>query len=1218
LGHVLRHTRQFANFRFNVTDMELPIRGCGSKPRLYRRDGFALVVTLSLMVLLTVIAVGLLGLSAITLRATSNEADMAQARANARLAMMMALGELQKQLGPDRAATATSAVLSEEPAKPHLAGVWESWDYNPASPGLDYASEKAKRFRAWLVSDREPRNVTSADYPTTPIDEESIVLAGARSLGLKDSAASDSRQFITAGRVPVSDNGHTKGAFAWHVSDESVKARINSYRDPSRNETLAQRRALLAGHRPDPTQIKTDDGSALSFLPDDSDGGSFDKARGVAPKLLSLGQVDLLESPTAISRFRHHVTPYSMGLPVNVREGGLKGDLSTMFGYSPTALPAAFNNRKLYASTHGITGPSDPNWSALKSYHDVYQESSLAAAVPVYYKAPPESIPLTQTNPPARFYPSPVIAKVELLFSFVVRDSHGPWVRNLASVDPQLTRMGHLLFAPIVTLHNPYNVPLKFDKLDLDIKGIPMAFNFVVNGKPQNNTLVPFNEFFVVSSARAEKSYYLSISNWSGFSSTTPAAITMNPGQVLVCGPYLDGNTVFGSDGNSGGSVFFDYRNDLTGTAQTPAKCKPGFLGRQVSYDVDWLTLSEYDAGQSTDGRLGVLGLRPNDRFYIEYGVKPCTGNVRDRMSVNARLSVGGTTREIGGLRFDYDETSLGKAFRGTFRYPDARSNPSTLLAEDLREPLTSPVKSHTKAKSFTLFSAYARTSNGGVYDNNSRDKIANGQNLQHDGRYAGRPFLHHNPARTPTVVDLKTDLPGRFSHELNLQPLPGHVDDLLNVDSTNRGYSLTANRTLRGVKSGSYLELPTGPLQTLADFRRSNALAGPQLPHFVQPVANSESSPLMATDKVIQTGVVRYPLLDHPVLANHALYDRFYFSTIAPFEGRSADQVFSSFMKGEAPLPAQSYEPYQPSGKTIEQARAELFVGGKSIDTAWQKAAEYQLVRGPFNVNSTDVQAWKAVLAAMNHSGIQTLWAATATAAESASEGVPLLPMSLVNAGKVGGFANNQAANIDNRLTNDLNGYRELSDDDLETLAQRIVEQVRQRGPFLSLSEFVNRRIGPDSPLTRTGALQAAIDEAKLNESFLAGSVTEVRPSDVSDPKTYGFGNPSASTGNPAAGAPGWIMQGDLMRVLEPGATVRSDTFVIRVCGETTNERGQVTARAYAETVVQRVPEFINPVDRPSVNVWSPSNTTASPENKTFGRRIDVVSFRWLAPAEI
>jgi hypothetical protein len=354
-------------------------------------------------------------------------------------------------------------------------------------------------------------------------------------------------------------------------------------------------------------------------------------------------------------------------------------------------------------------------------------------------------------------------------------------------------------------------------------------------------------------------------------------------------------------------------------------------------------------------------------------------------------------------------------------------------------------------------------------------------------------------------------------------------------------------------------------------------------------------------------------------VLANHALYDRFYFSTFATYgSSRTPDKVFTGFMDGSQSLASQAFEPYLPQGKTIDVAKGELFSGSRTSANALNLAAEYQMVRTPFNVNSVDVEAWKAVLSSMSGETVQVLWATTATSGEKAGTSAPLLPMSLVNGGVVGSFEGNDVRNIDNALTNDFNGHHRLEPAQLTLLATEIVDEVRKRGPFLSLSEFVNRQIRAADGEPMAGALQTAIDEARINENFLAGSAVQVRDMDVADPAVYGFANPKASLGNPAAGAPGWLNQGDLMRVLEPGATVRGDTFVIRSCGEAFDDEGKVVARAYAEAVVQRVPEYVNPADRPSVNVWDPAVTTAAEDNKRFGRRLNIVSFRWLSPQEI
>lgn len=97
----------------------------GKPTGLHHSQGFALVVTLSLMVLLTVIAIGLLSLSSTSLRSSANGEAQSQAVANARMAVTMALGELQKEAGDDRRITA-DASLSKSPTQSHLLWTWRN------------------------------------------------------------------------------------------------------------------------------------------------------------------------------------------------------------------------------------------------------------------------------------------------------------------------------------------------------------------------------------------------------------------------------------------------------------------------------------------------------------------------------------------------------------------------------------------------------------------------------------------------------------------------------------------------------------------------------------------------------------------------------------------------------------------------------------------------------------------------------------------------------------------------------------------------------------------------------------------------------------------------------------------------------------------------------------------------------------------------------------
>ncbi len=96
--------------------------------------------------------------------------------------------------------------------------------------------------------------------------------------------------------------------------------------------------------------------------------------------------------------------------------------------------------------------------------------------------------------------------------------------------------------------------------------------------------------------------------------------------------------------------------------------------------------------------------------------------------------------------------------------------------------------------------------------------------------------------------------------------------------------------------------------------------------------------------------------------------------------------------------------------------------------------------------------------------------------------------------------------------------------------------------------------------------------------------------------------------------GEAGYLMQGDGLQSLGPVLQARSDYFRFRAYGEALDAGGKVIARAWCEAFVQRGAGYVNPSERPETHV----NALAKVPNKTFGRRFELVSLRWLTPGEI
>ena len=166
------------------------------------------------------------------------------------------------------------------------------------------------------------------------------------------------------------------------------------------------------------------------------------------------------------------------------------------------------------------------------------------------------------------------------------------------------------------------------------------------------------------------------------------------------------------------------------------------------------------------------------------------------------------------------------------------------------------------------------------------------------------------------------------------------------------------------------------------------------------------------------------------------------------------------------------------------------------------------------------------------------------------------------------------------------------LSTDQLEMLAAEIVRLIKARassgGPFRSLEEFLGSQAGTGTP----SLLEAAIDTAGINSD-------EVKPLDhvaLLPGGGYGAGFSSLT-----------LTQADILTALAPYLRTRSDTFTIRAYGEALNPvTAEVTGKAWLEATAQRFPEVAEAGD----NSVQPTGI--------FGRRFKIISFRWLTSSDI
>ena len=1108
--------------------------------------GFALVATLSLMILLAILGVGLLGLSSVALRQASTGSHEAEARANARLALILAIGQLQKTAGPDQRITIGADQLTEtggdgsETAAAsehrHWTGVYHSWlDEEETRPEPD--------FLTWLASGT-PEALSSRDSVKTSATDP-VILVDSGTLGE-----------TKAGRVsvPAMRLGKGDARLAWWTGDQGIKATLDA--PLGKAATLAADvRADLQAARQMGVQLAATENDKRPF----GSLGSMDIRRNL---VTSWPQAAFASSDKSSHRnLFHDLAPHSSGLLTNVRNGGFRKDLSMYLERTKMNAP----REHLYEAS-GRTGI---NFAELWFHYNIYKEfrtGSLNFTTGGSTDAPSLRIAGTQTAMTAdhaNTYKQPAIISYKAVLSFHARRINTP--------DGPKERL-HLVVDPIITYWNPLDVPVSLSPAYNSVKFWQLPYDLTLRyGERTLNTSLRR----ILASTQF---HYLTLI------AGKLEPIVLKPGEVLVYSQAS--NTPVATYLSSG----LNYVNGRAGWNLGGGVAIPLRDSANQFVDGNSNDTLEYEIRPNNDISLG-----SNHWFLTAFGLY----YKEDRTQRGESVSLGNNS--IDQHRGDPYHTSQKPAnlrlratsFPGVF---------NKIRVEDTRPLMFSQLSN--RKEPFMLYAHNAKTEFGS----------------DRGGRWLARQNTQMMKLDFGTLSEAELDL---IPYEIQIEPLDSWKNRNLEVTPNGSGFFGGGMNAEFGTNYLVTHAVPREPIHSLAAFQNAfangyQALPGrtghnmldysiPLLPLISHPIGNSLAPSVLSPSDTIGALDGGRMLADHSFLANRELWDDWFLSSISPdiSTPRPQRQVASDFLKGTSPLPNARFRPALSPAES-DRLLALWFSDADPTSDAHLLTAAALRVDGLFNVNSTSVEAWKAVLGTLREKPVITRDTGGKESVTPSEMGTTPVANMIASENLIA----RGNGNVDVTETAQWIGRRTLSDDEINSLAEALVREIRRRGPFLSLADFINRRPGSDPKLAAAGAIQSALDsqEAGINASYLQGDRR------VSDDIAKRFPFPEAEAGAAAYGAPGVIKQADILTPIAPILSVRSDSFIIRAYGESV-AGGKIIARAWCEAVVERQPDYINPSDD---GPNTAANEITSETNRSFGRRFETTSFRWINPEEI
>lgn len=400
-------------------------------------------------------------------------------------------------------------------------------------------------------------------------------------------------------------------------------------------------------------------------------------------------------------------------------------------------------------------------------------------------------------------------------------------------------------------------------------------------------------------------------------------------------------------------------------------------------------------------------------------------------------------------------------------------------------------------------------------------------------------------------------------------------------------GPSLNPNEDTDGSGGGSgqnpgqffnYLfDIPLAPLTSIAELQHANLF------NISRTDASGTIQPAYAIGHSFAdfgVGGARTISNDYIYQANRQLWDGYFFSTI--------HSTYTNAMIGITPLP---------NGR-IRFLRDSLGNYPATADFMdFEQNAAHLTQQGAFNVNSVSTAAWETLLTGRN--GIQAVINEPTTGLRETDSTTEALENPFSRVTHPGGAFFDHAATPPDDV--DFDGQKlffggvSLTDAQVETLVQELVRwiklyQLDHGRPILSIADFVNRWLrSGETDENSFGILERALADSGIRANFEALHTRGAR-------------------------APGHLSQADILQTVGPVLTARSDTFTIRGYGAAVNPiTSERESEAWCEAVVQRDPQYIDSSQTPDTR---PANL--NPINANFGRRYQVIAFRWLNADEL